>query len=209
MIGLAAISAIYGARELSAARMDPGEGPFAMYFWSGQTAPVSSGNRQQRRLLSSCLSLLAAPEFAFHVSDVRVHLSASCAMQARHAELMGAQLAEIPAILAVEEIEAGNPGAVMALLAQSRAMAPTDLEMILHRLRIAFRADTAEHLSRPGGILEAELPVLIGSGRGIQTAVSLYVQLPDIRPLVDRLADDLPAVDRERFLGVLRRQLRG
>lgn len=47
MIGLAATSATCGARELSAARMDPGEGPFALYFLSAQTEPVSSGSRHR------------------------------------------------------------------------------------------------------------------------------------------------------------------
>lgn len=209
LIVLAAVSGAYGVRELNAARLDPGRGATALYFWGSQRPLITAGTRQQRRLLASCLSLISSPEFPFHAIEVRRHLAAACAGQARHAHSIGASVAEIPTLLAAERLEAGDLGSVDIFLFQSMAQAPMDLELILHRIRIGLRTHSPEYLARPGGILEADMPVLIGSARGVHTAAALYVQLPQIRPLLDRLADALPPVDRERFLGAVRRQLRG
>lgn len=208
---LAAVCGQLAYRELSAAMISPGSGSSAAFFWSAPPiqVPITSGSRQHRRLLGSCLSILSSQEFSFQAPEVRSAIVENCAQQAHHAQESGVEMAEIPAVLAVERREAGDLAAVDQLLRQSYALAPTDLALILHRIRIGFSTFTTAELTRRDGLLETELPVLIGSGRGITTAASLYVQVPELRPIVDRLADGLAPVDRERFLGALRRQLRG
>lgn len=210
-VALAATSGTLAHRELSAARVDPGTGQAAVLFWSAPTValPIDAGSRQQRRLLSNCLSLIAAQEFMFHAPEVRAALTQNCADQARHTQEHGLVLAEAPTIFAVEAREAGDREGVAQSLRASYALAPTDLSLVLHRIRIGFSVFSREDLAETGGLLDRELPVLIGSGRGVSIAASLYVQVPEIRPLLDRLADDLPAVDRQRFLNALRREIRG
>lgn len=187
------------------------QGAQATLFWVSppDPFPIDAGGRQQRRLMTSCLSVVAAEEFAFHDAEVRAVLAANCAAQARHAMASGTMISEAAALLAVESVERRDLVAAEAFLRQSRALAPTDLGMILHRIRIGFRAFSADALAAPGGLLEREMPVLIGSGRGVSAAAALYVQVPELRPVVERIADALPASDRQRFLRALQRRVNG
>ena len=207
---LAATSATLAHRELMAARVDPGRGHSAVVFWSAPTItlPIDAGSRQQRRLLNNCLNIIASHEFPFHAAEVQSALTRNCAEQARHTQARGMALAEVPTVLAVEARQVGDRESVRRYLSASHQLAPTDLSLVLHRIRIGFSTFSREELAEPGGLLEKELPVLIGSRRGVSIAASLYVQAPEIRPILERLAEDLPAIDRERFLAALRSQVR-
>lgn len=211
LVTLGAVSAGLASREFVAASVDPEEGASSVLFWTDPPValPISSGSRHQRRLLSSCLFLLSSQELSFQAAEVRQAVTDNCAIQADHAQALGLELAEIYAVLAVAHLAAGDLAAVDQMLRHSLALAPTDLTMILYRIRIGFLAFSAEQLTQNGGLLEGELPVLIGSGRGVTIAASLYVQVPELRPIVDRIADALPALDRQRFLNALRREVRG
>jgi hypothetical protein len=211
LVTLGTVSAGLASRELSAAFVDPDEDGSAVVFWTVPPVvlPVSSGSRHQRRLLSSCLFLLTAQQFSFQAAEVQQKTTANCAMQARHARASGLELSEIYAVLAFEHLAAGDLVGVDRMLRHSVTLAPTDLAMIVYRIRIGFLAFSPQELTQNGGLLERELPVLIGSGRGVTIAASLYAQVPDLRPIVDRIADALPALDRQRFLDALRREIRG
>lgn len=210
-VGLAVASGALAAREFRAAVAGVDDGARATLFWVSppDPFPIDAGSRQQRRLMSGCLSLVAAQDFAFHDAEVRSALAANCAAQARHAMASGTTISEAAALLAVDSIERGDLAAADDFLRQSRAMAPTDIGMVLHRIGIGFRAFPADVLAGPGGLLEREMPVLIGSGRGVSAAASLYVQVPELRPVVDRIADALPPIDRQRFLRALQRRVNG
>lgn len=210
-VGLAVASGALAARELRAAVAGPDDGARAALFWISPPGPfpIDAGSRQQRRLMAECLSLVAARDFAFHDAEVRAIVASNCAAQARHAMGSGTTISEAAALLAVESIERGDLAGADDFLRQSRAMAPTDIGMILHRISIGFRAFPAEVLAGPGGLLEREMPVLIGSGRGVSAAASLYVQVPELRPVVDRIADALPATDRQRFLRAVQGRVNG
>lgn len=211
LVTLGTVSAGLASRELSAGFVDPDEEGSAVVFWTVPPVvlPVSSGSRHQRRLLSSCLFLLTAQQFSFQAAEVQQETTANCAMQARHARASGLELSEIYAVLAFEHLAAGDLVGVDRMLRHSVTLAPTDLAMIVYRIRIGFLAFSPQELTQNGGLLERELPVLIGSGRGVTVAASLYAQVPDLRPIVDRIADALPALDRQRFLDALRREIRG
>ncbi|ARU00911.1 hypothetical protein [Yoonia vestfoldensis] len=211
LVTLGAVSAGLASRELSAAFVGPDERASSILFWTDPPValPISSGSRHQRRLLSSCLFLLSSQGLSFQAAEVRQAITDNCAIQAHHAQASGLELAEIHAVLAVEQLAAGDLAAVDQMLRHSLALAPTDLAMILYRIRIGLLAFSPEQLTQNGGLLEGELPVLIGSGRGVTIAASLYVQMAELRPIVDRIADALPALDRQRFLNALRREIRG
>lgn len=209
--GLAMTSGLLASRELSASMSGAPRGNTEITFWVSppDPFPLDAGGRQQRRLLASCLTIVAAQDFAFHDARVRSALATNCAEQARHAMASGTVIAEAAALLAVESIDRGEFAKAEAFLSQSHAMAPTDLGMILARISIGFQGFPADVMASVGGILEREVPVLIGSGSGVIAAAGLYVQVPEMRPVVDRIAGALPAIDRERFVRALQRRVNG
>jgi hypothetical protein len=209
--GLAVTSGVLASREFAASVSGAPRGSSAIMFWVSppEPFPIDAGGRQQRRLMASCLAIVAGQDFAFHDAGVRSAVATNCAEQARYAMASGTVIAEAAALLAVESIDRGNLAQAETFLSQSHAMAPTDLGMVLVRIGIGFQAFSADVMAGPGGILEREMPVLIGSGRGVAAAASLYVQVPELRPVVDRIADALPAIDRQRFLRALERRVNG
>lgn len=209
LLGLAVFSFKLSIREFYAAKIVVPQANNLTFFWINFDGPVTSGARHQQRILYSCLNLFSDPSFSLQGPAASDFLVEKCLKQAHHAEATGVHIAEAPAVLAAERQLAGDVGGTLTLLENSRRRAPHDYNLALQRINIAFRLNSLAEISRVGGFLQAELPLLIASGRGVGDAASLYIRVPQMRPLIDAIAEDLDPVDRQRFIQRVRRDSRG
>lgn len=205
----AALSTAAGLAYWRASLIDPSQREVSRGLISEGRAPAFMEDLLARQYLTACVDVMSHWTFAVEPTGDRRSLSEACARLAQSQQAWGSRSAEAELVFALDAHLAGDSGAAVEHVRASQRLAPRDLWNAVKRVELVLRAVPEAELGRQGDYFGAEFGTLTGSYRGVDTAVSLYVKYPALRPALLNVAGEMSPGERLRFLNRVTRRVGG